>query len=128
LFIHPPILAERLIRDGNNFDVGLALDSPTSINSDICVANKVFAYLMARLAIIGADTTGQKDIFSHFPQAVSIFRAYDAKDLAAAMRSYLTGGDKLLKGKQAASEAAQKYFNWETESGKLLQDINQLPD
>ena len=27
---------------------------------------------------------------------------------------------------KAASEAAQKYFNWETESGKLLQYINQL--
>jgi len=138
LFIHPPILADQLIRDGNNFDVGLALELPVSINRNICVTNKVFAYLMARLAIIGTDTDGQKDIFSHFPQAVSICRADDAEDLAAAMRSYLTGSDKLtggdqltgggklLQAKQAASDAAEKYFNWETESGKLLQGVNQL--
>jgi hypothetical protein len=138
LFIHPPILADQLIKDGNNFDVGLALESPVSVNRNICVTNKVFSYLMARLAIIGTDTAGQKDIFSHFPQAVSMCRADDAEDLAAAMRSYLTGrdeptggdeltgGEKLLKGKQAASDAAEQYFNWETESGKLLRDINQL--
>jgi glycosyltransferase involved in cell wall biosynthesis len=120
IHLHEPILAERLITDANRFDVGLALEPDGSVNRNICVANKVFSYLMSRLLIIGTDTMGQKDIFAQFPQASRIFRMRDAGDLAAAMEYYIVHKDQLLEGKKAADAAVRQTFSWEPESKKLL--------
>src|SRR5580658_2482327 len=77
VYLHEPILAELLITDANQFDVGLALESDISVNRNICVTNKVFSYLMSRLLIIGTDTQGQKEIFAQFPLASRICRMKD---------------------------------------------------
>ncbi|HTI11060.1 MAG TPA: hypothetical protein VL832_20960 [Puia sp.] len=126
LFFHEPILAEDIVHDGNNFDVGMALESPVSVNRNICVTNKVFSYLMSRLLIIGTDTEGQKDIFSHFPDAVSICRVNDADEIAKAMLFYINDKDQLKKAKMAAGAAVQNPFNWEWESKKLLHYISDI--
>jgi glycosyltransferase involved in cell wall biosynthesis len=120
LFLHEPILAAQLISDANRFDVGLALESDISVNRNICVTNKVFSYLMSRLLIIGTDTEGQKDIFSHFPDASRIVRKKDAEDLSEAMQFYIIHKDRLMEAKTAAASAVKRSFNWELESQKLL--------
>jgi glycosyltransferase involved in cell wall biosynthesis len=119
VFLHEPILAARLISDGNQFDVGLALESNVSVNRNICVTNKVFSYLMSRLFIIGTDTYGQKDIFNHFAGAVRVCRMNDPADLAEAMRSCIAGEISLLEGKRAAGRAVEQSFNWDLEAAKL---------
>lgn len=123
VFFHDPIQPEQIIPDGNNYDVGLALESAVSMNRNICVTNKVFSYLMSRMAIIGTDTDGQKDIFTHFPEAVVVCRMNDAEDLARAMMVFIGDREKLMKAKQAAEMASVGQFNWEKESKKLLQAI-----
>jgi spore maturation protein CgeB len=100
--------------------VGLALESDISVNRNICVTNKVFSYLMSRLLIIGTDTEGQKDIFSHFPDASRIVRKKDAEDLSEAMQFYIIHKDRLMEAKTAAASAVKRSFNWELESQKLL--------
>ncbi|HLX66683.1 MAG TPA: hypothetical protein VKR41_06795, partial [Puia sp.] len=125
LIWHEPILAEQLIGEGNRYDVGLALESNTSISHDICVSNKIFGYLMSRLVLLGTDTTGQKDIFSQFPDASRICSMNDAGELAAGMEFYILHKDRLMAGKQAAGKAARDCFNWELESQKLLRYIKE---
>jgi glycosyltransferase involved in cell wall biosynthesis len=119
VFLHEPILAAQLIGDANQFDVGLALESDSSVNANAAVANKIFAYLMARLFIIGTDTYGQKDIFTRFPEAVRVCRMNDPEDLADAMRSCIDNLALVHAGKQAAGRAAEGCFNWERESATL---------
>jgi glycosyltransferase involved in cell wall biosynthesis len=123
VFFHDPIQPEQIIPDGNNYDVGLALESAVSTNRNICVTNKVFSYLMSRMAIIGTDTEGQKDIFTHFPEAVVLCKMNDARDLARAMRLLIEDRERLMKAKQASERAAREEFNWEKESQKLLHSI-----
>lgn len=126
IFFHEPILAEKLIGDANRFDVGLALESDVSVNRNICVTNKVFSYLMSRLFIIGTDTYGQKDIFSHFPGAVRICRMGDPEDLAGAMRYCIASDVAVLEGKKSAGRTAEQAFNWEKESEKLKTYVNKI--
>lgn len=123
VFFHEPILSEQIIPDGNNYDVGLSLESAVSMNRNICVTNKVFSYLMSRLAMIGTDTDGQKDIFTHFPDAVVLCKMNDAQDLARAMTVFILDREKLMMAKRAAEKAACERFNWEAESKKLLRSI-----
>jgi glycosyltransferase involved in cell wall biosynthesis len=126
VFLHEPILAERLIADANQFDVGLALESDISVNRNICVTNKVFSYLMSRLLIIGTDTEGQKEIFTYFPLASRLCRMNDAEDLAEAMRRVIQHPEHLTEGKKAAARAAAGQFCWDLESAKLLSYLNEL--
>ncbi len=126
IFLHEPILAARLIGDANQYDVGLVLEAATSVNRNVCVANKVFSYLMSRLFIIGTDTYGQKDIFTHFPDAVRMVRMDNVEDLAEAMSYCLTDEGRLLLGKQAAGRAAEGSYNWEMESTKLRTYVNTI--
>lgn len=120
VFFHEPILAEHIIREATNYDVGLALESDISINRNICVTNKIFSYLTSGLAIIGTDTYGQKDIFSHFSEAVLLCRMNDPEDLARAMLLFIQEQDKLLLAKKAARKAVEDRFNWKAESEKLI--------
>jgi glycosyltransferase involved in cell wall biosynthesis len=126
IFVHEPILAAELIRDGNQFDVGLALEPNSSINNNLAVANKIFSYLMSRLFIIGTDTYGQKEIFGHFPDAVRICRTNDPEDLANAMRYCLSGDSPVVEGKKAAGEAVEQRFNWGRESVRLRQEVDSI--
>ena len=123
VFFHEPLLAAELIPEGNNYDIGLALETGFSKNNNLAAANKIFSYLMSRLAVIGTDTEGQKEIFSHFPEAVLVCRMNDAKDLARAMTIYIEDREKLMAAKKAAERAVCERFNWEMESKKLLRCI-----
>lgn len=123
VFFHPPILAERIIRDAVQYDVGLALESNVSVNRNICVTNKIFSYLMSGLAIVGTDTYGQADIFAQFPAAVRLCRVNDAASLAEAMSYFLRNPQKLKEAKDAARRAALDEFNWENESRKLVESF-----
>lgn len=123
VFFHPPILAEEIISDAAQFDVGLALESNVSLNRDICVTNKIFSYLMSGLAIVGTDTQGQKDIFLHFPSVVRLCRMNDAKSLAEALRHFIENKNALMTAKKAARAAAETEFNWELESQKLVRSF-----
>ena len=125
LTLHEPILAERLIGEANRYDVGLALESDISFNRNICVTNKTFAYLMSRLVLLGTDTEGQKDIFSHFPDATRICRMNDAADLAAGMEFFIRHRDLLMAGKKAAEKTVRGSFNWEVETQKLLGSVKE---
>lgn len=119
VFLHEPILAAQLISDANQYDIGLALESDTSVNADLAVSNKIFGYLMSRLFMIGTDTSGQKDIFTHFPDAVRMFSMHKPEELAEAMLACITGKIPVLEGKKAAGKAAEQSFNWDLESAKL---------
>lgn len=119
-------MSELIVRDANQFDVGMALESPISVNRNICVTNKIFSYLMSHLLIIGTDTFGQKDIFSHFPDAVRVCKVGDADGLAAAMRSCMTDRGRMLEGKMAARHAAVQAFNWELESKQLIVHVEDV--
>src|SRR5690606_17391911 len=111
IYFHEPILAEQIISNAVQFDVGLALESHTSLNKKFCVANKIFAYLMSGLAILGTDTFGQKDIFKHFPRAVRECQMDNPQSLASAMQYFIDHPDKLEMAKNAARQAAILEFN-----------------
>ena len=123
IYFHEPILADEIITNAVQFDVGLALESHISLNKKFCVANKIFAYLMSGLAIVGTDTYGQKDIFKSFPGAVKECKMDDPTDLARAMQYFIDHPGELQFAKKSAREAAEQQFNWELESNKFIKTI-----
>jgi glycosyltransferase involved in cell wall biosynthesis len=124
VFFHEAIVADQLIKDGNNFDVGLALELNTSVNAMLCVSNKLFSYLMSGLAVVATDTDGQKDILQCFPEVGRLCTMGDPSSLADVMKFYIENPESLTRAKQAARSVAEKELNWENESGKLISQVD----
>src|ERR1039458_2373818 len=57
---HDPEPQSEMIRLATIHDVGLALERKDTENHDLCIANKIFTYLLAGNAVIATATRGQQ--------------------------------------------------------------------
>ncbi|WP_182482332.1 glycosyltransferase [Henriciella barbarensis] len=49
--LHPPVPYDRIVKEMNQYDIGLIYYEPTSFNLKHCMPNKIFEYIQARLAV-----------------------------------------------------------------------------
>lgn len=62
IFTYDPLNQRELHLSLSNYDVGLAIElSSSDANREICLTNKIFAYLQAGLYIFATDTKAQKE-------------------------------------------------------------------
>lgn len=113
--VRPPVPPDELVARAALHDVGLALERPTTINSDLCVANKVFTYLLAGTPVLATDTTGQRGVCAAVPEATRVIPADQPEALAQAARELLERADA-----RAAARAAGDRYNWDAEQRILL--------
>ncbi len=116
------IQPENLPQFASQFDVGMALELNEPYNRDICLANKIFTYLLAGNAIILSKTSMQKAFNEQYKIGES-FTVNDANELAEKIAFYLDT-QKLNEQKKYNYELAKNTLNWEKESQKLLSIIN----
>lgn len=121
LFFHHPTPADQLITFASTFDIGLALEPAFSVNNDFALSNKIFTYLQAGLAIIASDTTAQRELLSQYPYIGEVYPRGNAQALAAILIQYQQNKALLFKHKKASLHLAMERLNWETESKKFLQ-------
>jgi glycosyltransferase involved in cell wall biosynthesis len=121
--VHPPVDHDRLIRCMGEFDVGLALERPDHGNYARTVTNKVFAYLLAGLALVVTDTPGQREVLQQAPRAGFLYPAGNAAALAYGLRHWAEDPASLLAAKTAAWRAARDHLCWDHEKDKLLNQL-----
>jgi glycosyltransferase involved in cell wall biosynthesis len=123
----PRAAPEQLIERAAQHDIGLALEQAKSINRDLCITNKIFAYLLAGLPVLATDTQGQQFVHRHAPEAVRLCPIDDGDSMA----------DQLLvwecvearrKAAKAACRAAEDRFNWDVEKETLRSTVRSVLD
>jgi glycosyltransferase involved in cell wall biosynthesis len=105
-------------------DIGFAGEQKYCRSRDLTVTNKILHYLLAGLAIVASDTTGQQEVAQQANRAVDLYRAGDAHDLAHKLNRLLSSPSELAKAKESALAAAKKTFSWEKQVPSLLSAIN----
>lgn len=112
------------------FDVGLALELPSADeNRQICLTNKIWAYLQAGLYILATDTLAQVEFMNDHTEHGVIFetnqtcRGKDAErinmnSLGNSLENILSNINAIWEVKKDRFERA-KAFSWEKESKKL---------
>lgn len=125
IFIHSPIPSEQITAFASKFDIGLAIETGTILNRDICLTNKFFTYLNAGLAIIASDTTAQRTFMEHHPAIGKVYTKTNAGALANLLKYFSENRIELQKTREAALVLAQSTLNWETESVKFLNLVKQ---
>jgi hypothetical protein len=116
--VEAPVKSEALHRSLSRFDIGLAVeDINAGLNRNICLTNKIFAYLQAGLLILATATEAQKKFLAQNPAAGYII---DEPAFPVLMNKIILEKELIRENKKKRSDAAAR-FCWENESLLLLE-------
>jgi len=119
----PRVPFEDFVGSACGYDVGLAVEEPTSLNRELCITNKILMYLSAGLAVAATATRGQAGLMSEIPEAGFVYSWGDHVGLARNLRIWWERPDSLRVARQAALQAAEGRYNWRGERKKLTRVI-----
>ena len=119
---HPPAAPDEMVALAAAYDVGLCLERTTPRNRDLCLTNKAFTYLLAGLALVMTNTTGQRMLGQAVGEAAFLYVPDEIEALAAKLCSWANDSGSLLRAKRSAWQAAHNRWHWEhaEERGRFL--------
>jgi glycosyltransferase involved in cell wall biosynthesis len=112
-----------MIRLAAIHDVGLAPERKDTENHDLCLANKIFTYLLAGNAVIATATRGQQPIMETIGDAGFCYEPGDVNALARGLRLWYENRDILQKARQESWDWGTRRFNWDLEKKKFVQTV-----
>ena len=123
IYSHDPEPQSEMIRLAAIHDFGLALERKDTENHDLCIANKIFTYLLAGNAIIATTTRGQQPIMETIGDAGFCYEPGDVNALARGLRLSYENRNILQQARQKSWDWGTRCFNWDLEKKKLVQQI-----
>ena len=126
LFFHDPLSPDELVNFASQFDIGLATETGTPYNRDICLTNKIFTYMQAGLAIIASDTAAQVKLLNTYPAAGKIYPKRNSDAIASLISGYDNDRESLYNARISSLLIGRDELNWEKESPKLLNSIKSV--
>jgi glycosyltransferase involved in cell wall biosynthesis len=120
----PPAPSGDMVRLSAQYDIGLALEPPTSPNRDLCMANKIFSYLLAGNAVAATATRGQKPILEAIGRAGFLIEPGDVDALVAGLRLWYEDRRELQEARLEAWRCGTREFNWDLEKKRLVEIVN----
>lgn len=120
----PPVNEVELIRVCSRHHIGLALETGQPFNRDICLTNKLFAYLLAGNAVIASQTTAQQGFMDSYQGIGETYPIGDHRLLAERIEQFIDSPRKLELARKQAYSLAKTQLNWETEEKVFLSLYN----
>jgi glycosyltransferase involved in cell wall biosynthesis len=113
---HPDCLGE--IASG--FHVGICSEESEILNVNLCLANKIFTYIIAGNALILSDTAAHVQFMKSNSGIGSIYERKNAKSLSLILYNYFVDRELLELHRINTIQLANDQLNWEIESRKLV--------
>lgn len=126
LVLLAPSLPDDLPRLASQYDAGLATEPGDTPNSDACLSNKLFTYLLAGLPVFATDTKGQRELAAEVPGAIRLLPLADSTRWSSAFDSLLLEPQALASARKTAWIAGQDQFNWDWEQQTFLKSVAQV--
>jgi len=120
VFLHGLVNNAALLPRIAEHDIGFAGEQPNSRSRDLTITNKILHCLLGGLAIVASDTAGQREVARQAPEAVLLYRAGDARDLAEKLDALIASPTRREAARRAALTAARDIFCWERQEEKLV--------
>lgn len=124
VYFYEPIRAEEIFQFGAQFDIGLASETGFCLNNNIALSNKIFTYIQSGLAVAASNTPAQRALLDKYPQTGKIYR--NATELSDALNLYNSNRELLYQTKKEAFKIGQTELNWEIESKKFLNVVENV--
>jgi len=123
IHFHAPVPGDELFNVTANYDIGLCAEPGFSINNKIALSNKLFTYIQCGLAVVSSNTIAQTWFMEQYPETGKLYT--DAHELAAILTAYHNNRELLYQTKKTSYAIGQTQLNWEIESEKLINVIQQ---
>ncbi len=111
---------DRMVHLAAGHDAGLSVDGEDTLNRRLCLANKIFTYLLAGVPPLLSDTQAHKLLAPELGDAARLLPAADPAGAACIIDDLLGDPGTLLRARRAAWELGQTRYNWETERERFL--------
>ncbi|HEY9535079.1 MAG TPA: hypothetical protein VIQ77_11100 [Mucilaginibacter sp.] len=122
---HDPIPPDEIINFASQFDIGLALETGSPYNRDICLTNKIFTYIQSGLAMLASDTAAQTNLLQKYPNCGLLYKKGNPESLAGCLKQYVNNPEDLHNTQRYNFELGQSTLNWENESQQFLKLVQQ---
>lgn len=123
LHLLPRAPASDLVRLCADYDLGLALEKSTPLNRDLCLTNKLFAYLLAGLPIAYTPTTAQRHFAVPLGSAALELDLQTPGTAASAIDAYFDDSPRQLQARARAWSAGQTTCCWDVEQPALISEV-----
>jgi len=115
---------EELVARAGLHDIGLALEQAHSPNRDLCITNKILAYLLAGLPVVATETEGQEHVHKKAPGVVRLCEIGSPEALAERVIELTATEATLESAQERAWQGGEERLNWEKEQKKLVDTIS----
>ena len=126
LHILAPEAPFEMARLAAQYGVGFSGEPGHSQNNRIALVNKLFTYLLAGLPTVLSDIPAHRAFVPEAGDAVRLYRAGNAADLAAGFDLFFEQPARLAAARETAFRLGQTRFNWDLEKGRLLKKIDRI--
>lgn len=120
IFVHELTSNAELLSRIAEHDIGFAGEQDYCRSRDLTVTNKILHYLVAGLAVVASNTSGQQEIALAAPDAVFPYSIGKPEELACQLNALLGAPERLANAKKAALDVAKEKFCWEKSRGILI--------
>jgi glycogen synthase len=112
----PPVAPDVLVKSLVEFEVGVIINRPVTLNDELVLPNKLFEYLMAGLAVVAPELPALTPVLDGVG---ATFRPGEPADLAATLIELAGDRDRLLGLRREARRRALSTYNAEVQAAVL---------
>jgi glycosyltransferase involved in cell wall biosynthesis len=105
------------------YDIGLVAETAHTRNRDICLANKMFTYLLAGIPAIMSDTTAHRAFAAETGMTEYLYPVDDPDVLASILDQLLSDPDRLYAARAEAYQLGRERYNWDKEKRILIDTV-----
>lgn len=127
IVIHDLAPPAEVVRAAADHDIGLALMQPCCENHERAVPNKIYAYVMAGLAVGATATRGQSRVLDSMRDISFQYTPGNHVELAGEINRLVRAPERLRACRAEAFRLGQTTFNWEMEQRRLIDVVKALP-
>jgi hypothetical protein len=115
-----------MARLASTADMGVASEEPPPLNKDICLANKIFIYLLAGIPQLLSNTAAQLAIGRDLGEAALVTDFSRPESAAKLLDSFLADPGRVVRARQAAWRHAHERYSWDVEKKVLLEAVGKV--
>jgi glycosyltransferase involved in cell wall biosynthesis len=104
-------------------DLGLSTEVPYPLNHDICLGNKIFAYLLAGVPVLLSQTKAQSEFAPLLKEAALLCNLDRVEESAGKLDSFFSDSSRVAVARHSAWKLARNRFCWEIERKTLLESV-----
>ena len=113
IYFHKLVPHKELLSRIAEHDIGLATEEYTPESRNLTITNKVLQYMLAGIAVLASDTSGQKEVANEAPDCVFLFKNNEKESLVNALNGLITNNELISDAKLNALKVSSEKFCWE---------------